>query len=894
MPALPPMAATIGTLQFDIGKTGGSVVTLADNWTNTAGGSFVHRSGRLDLSGRTVNLVYYSSAINSVRSLDITNAILNLTDYDYRGTGKTLASTGSHITTTRGVVVDGLTYPWVDANYTGSGSVFDINNTTFGQLTFNGTGTTVNADIERGNTIRRLEYKGRGIITGGGNTIDSLILAGSRNYFFGGTNTITKYLKAQSAPCAGLSEIRNYTPAGSTGTLAFSAGAVVEMANVYMENMTATGPITPIAFSGADAGGNSGWTITSAAGGARYWVGGGGDWNDGGHWSAISGGTGGTACVPTVYDDVYFDANSGFGTTVLPRRDHNNGNAYARIINWTGAANSPIWSKSASWTLEVWGDSLITIPAATFTVSPLVLKGPNTTYLKGAAPTGIFDIRIDKTGGSLTLLNDYSNAQTDIYFTNGAFNAPGKTLNVNSLDNQGSANIFSVDISGATINATAWGYYGPAAGHTLNAANSTITAIVFNVVGLTYNKVNVSGAGVNNAVLNNATLDSLTFTDPGTTSVVGINGANNTLNYVEYKGSGGLYATGNTIDTLVMFPGKIYTFTAGTTTNITGEWYASGTPCNLTEIVSSSITANATINKTGGAPEFDYMRLRRITAAGSIPFIARNHTINQGNNINWNIEPYNGAAPIHGLGVDTAIAPADFPYVLRTDGFFGSPSSSYLWNDNSTADSLEITGPGTFSVNVGFVDGCNISDQIVIGLASTLPVTLRSFTAINKDCQSLLNWKVTDVSNFSHFVVEQSKDGRPFTGLGQVLYEPGVDEYAYTDKAQGNGTILYRLRLVDMDGTYKYSSIASVNRDCDTKLVQVYPTVTNQFVKVVLPQGYEKAQLYIINTAGQRIIAAGQTSSLLRTVNLEGLPAGTYLLQVINHRETKSYKIIKQ
>ena len=169
-----------------------------------------------------------------------------------------------------------------------------------------------------------------------------------------------------------------------------------------------------------------------------------------------------------------------------------------------------------------------------------------------------------------------------------------------------------------------------------------------------------------------------------------------------------------------------------------------------------------------------------------------------------------------------------------------------------------------------------------------------SVPAVQKLPGKLLNWKVTNAVNFSHFVIEKSKDGRPFTGLGQVLYEPGVDEYAYTDKAQGNGTILYRLRLVDMDGTYKYSSIASVNRDCDTKLVQVYPTVTNQFVKVVLPQGYEKAQLYIINTAGQRITAAGQTSSLLRTVNLEGLPAGTYLLQVINHRETKSYKIIKR
>ena len=116
-----------------------------DNWTNTAGVvSYTQR--RLDLNGRTVNLVYYRSAINSVRLLDITNAILNLLDYDYRGTGKTIASTGSHITTTRGMaMMDYL--PWVDVAYTGTGSVFQYNRY-LRPVDLYGTGTTVNADID--------------------------------------------------------------------------------------------------------------------------------------------------------------------------------------------------------------------------------------------------------------------------------------------------------------------------------------------------------------------------------------------------------------------------------------------------------------------------------------------------------------------------------------------------------------------------------------------------------------------------------------------------------------------------------------------------------------------------------------------------------------------------
>jgi len=81
------------------------------------------------------------------------------------------------------------------------------------------------------------------------------------------------------------------------------------MDNVYVQNITATGNITPISISGADAGGNSGFDITAAAGSDRYWVGGSGDWNDNTHWSLTSGGTGG-ACVPVVNDNVFFDGNS--------------------------------------------------------------------------------------------------------------------------------------------------------------------------------------------------------------------------------------------------------------------------------------------------------------------------------------------------------------------------------------------------------------------------------------------------------------------------------------------------------------------------------------------------------------------------------------------------------
>ena len=43
----------------------------------------------------------------------------------------------------------------------------------------------------------------------------------------------------------------------------------------------------------------------------RYWVGGSGNWGDAAnHWAASSGGSANASNLPTIEDNVYFDANS--------------------------------------------------------------------------------------------------------------------------------------------------------------------------------------------------------------------------------------------------------------------------------------------------------------------------------------------------------------------------------------------------------------------------------------------------------------------------------------------------------------------------------------------------------------------------------------------------------
>ncbi len=715
--------STLGTNRIIIRKSdtdATSGLTLIDDWDNTSG-RFDFLRGVLDLQNRKLSISEFVSSGSSGRNLKIDNADITVYNWTYMGTNITMSSSNSKILVTNNMVTRDLVYDVVDCSATHSG--FDIRSTTFDQLTFSNPSLTSGARISDGNTIRRLEFKGQGMIRFGGNIIESLITAENRNFsFYEGSNTITKYFKATHPSCTGLGEIRT---GGTTSTLVFGADAEIDIANVYMENISATGGggtlQLPIAFNGADAGGNTGWTISSGGGNTRYWIGGGGDWNDASHWSETSGGTGG-ACIPTVNNDVYFDGNSGFGTTVASRTiTVNNGNAYFHNMSWAGASNNPILTKASAWAMESWGNELVLNPTVTLNISALQLKGSKATILSGQT-LGDFDLDIKKPGGSLTIANDYSNKNTDFHLYEGDFNATGVTLNIASIDNNSRSAAMSVNIEGSTINGT-WRFNGPVANHTLLASNSVINSPdVFLAEGFSYNIVNNGSATSTNINFNNTSIDKLTFTNPSSTSTTGINGNNNILGTVEYKGSGVINGTANQIDTLIFFPGSNYTLTNGTNNTITGEWFGSGTPCKPTEIKSNSASASASLTKTSGSVDFDYVRLTRIAATGGATFTAGEHSTDLGGNSGWDIAPYDGASPILGLGPDIGLKTSELPYTIKTDGFFGSPLSQYEWKKDGnivgTGNELVIMEPGTYSVNVNFPDGCSISDDITISLVS--------------------------------------------------------------------------------------------------------------------------------------------------------------------------------
>ena len=181
-----------------------------------------------------------------------------------------------------------------------------------------------------------------------------------------------------------------------------------------------------------------------------------------------------------------------------------------------------------------------------------------------------------------------------------------------------------------------------------------------------------------------------------------------------------------------------------------------------------------------------------------------------------------------------------------------------------------------------------------------LPVNLLSFTAkLNKN-NTALDWTTANEVNFSHFVVQRGTDGKSFSDIGTVAGKQSSGSantvYAFTDNANVQATIIYyRLKMVDVDGTYKYSEIKLVRTSGggNQASVLVYPNPVVSELRVTIPDSWQskKISFTIYNSIGNAIIqrtinSAGQTEIF----NLAAVTPGLYTVRVIKDSET----IVKQ
>lgn len=182
---------------------------------------------------------------------------------------------------------------------------------------------------------------------------------------------------------------------------------------------------------------------------------------------------------------------------------------------------------------------------------------------------------------------------------------------------------------------------------------------------------------------------------------------------------------------------------------------------------------------------------------------------------------------------------------------------------------------------------------------SILPVELISFEAKKEDHQVALIWEAEKEINLEGYEVERSLDGQTYDYIGFVEANNAFDAqtYSFNDQDKNQGTVYYRLRSIDVDGTEEVSEVRSVKllgREVEKLVdINIYPNPATEYVNIEAGQkdDLEKA-VTIYNAAGQIVNQSSFTNNT--TIQTDDYSAGTYHIVVESNTQRETHTILVQ
>ncbi len=236
-------------------------------------------------------------------------------------------------------------------------------------------------------------------------------------------------------------------------------------------------------------------------------------------------------------------------------------------------------------------------------------------------------------------------------------------------------------------------------------------------------------------------------------------------------------------------------------------------------------------------------------------------------------------------------------------------SGTSTWITVSTAnDSLNLTGlkPGTKYVwHVAASDSLNrqtvtgaYSDTSTFMTPSVLPVTFISFNGVLQNTAAVLTWSTAAEINNKGYEVEKSFDGANFSDIAFVKgagTSSGINNYSYTDVKVLSGSNYYRLKQVDLDGRFSYSSVIKIDYSKFGWSVLGNPS-NNSWLQLQLDkQAHISVQIISISGKTIQLIEKGNLTAGTYSIplNLNNASAGMYIVRLIVDDNSYSKKIIK-
>lgn len=268
----------------------------------------------------------------------------------------------------------------------------------------------------------------------------------------------------------------------------------------------------------------------------------------------------------------------------------------------------------------------------------------------------------------------------------------------------------------------------------------------------------------------------------------------------------------------------------------------------------------------------------------------------------WTLIPYFGSINMWGVHVQETDG-----NIILANSYSTSPGSWRSTDGGTTWIPINIPATGYQVVSIDSMTQFAAQGGGFYKLDSPyfIPVELTSFTASIVNNNIILNWNTATELNNQGFDIEQSFDNQKFEKIGFVAgFGTTTEQKSYSYKVKNVVTekTYYRLKQVDFDGQFEYSSTIEVNGITPKKfsMEQNYPNPFNPSTKIDFTLPIESnVKISIYNLIGQKVseivnakFNAGKHSF---EFNASNLSSGIYLYKIEagDFTSTKKMQLIK-
>lgn len=201
------------------------------------------------------------------------------------------------------------------------------------------------------------------------------------------------------------------------------------------------------------------------------------------------------------------------------------------------------------------------------------------------------------------------------------------------------------------------------------------------------------------------------------------------------------------------------------------------------------------------------------------------------------------------------------------------------WSASNASTGNTING-NLLKASPGVLETCNVST----------PVSWLSFTSENKmNNEIILNWQVEEY-NVKSYIIEQSINGIEFKQLTTLESKGnGKNTYNFNLKNTSKESLYFRLKQVDLDGSFTYSKIVRVQNNRKSEFT-ILGNPVKDVLNVSIDQSLVNETFHLLNTEGAILQVIKPIQTVFK-INVSTYSSGTYFLRSSNGR---SIRFVKQ